>query len=42
MRKDYDSATVLVAGLLADQRGTVYWEGIAYEWWGISTRCAGR
>jgi tetratricopeptide (TPR) repeat protein len=34
MRKDYDSAAVLVAGLLADQRGTVFWEGIAYEWWG--------
>jgi eukaryotic-like serine/threonine-protein kinase len=34
MAKDYDSAAVLVPGLLADQRGTVYWEGIAYEWWG--------
>jgi eukaryotic-like serine/threonine-protein kinase len=34
MAQDYDSAAVLVAGLLADQRGTVYWEGIAYEWWG--------
>jgi eukaryotic-like serine/threonine-protein kinase len=34
MRQDYDSAAVLVEGLLADQRGTVFWEGIAYEWWG--------
>ena len=34
MRQNYDSAAVLVEGLLADQRGTVYWEGIAYEWWG--------
>ncbi len=34
MRQDYDSAAVLVQGLLADQRGTVYWEAIAYEWWG--------
>ncbi len=31
---DYDSAAVLVKGLLADQKGTVYWEAIAYEWWG--------
>jgi tetratricopeptide (TPR) repeat protein len=34
MRQNYDSAATLVAGLLADQRGTVYWEAIAYEWWG--------
>jgi tetratricopeptide (TPR) repeat protein len=34
MRQDYDSAAVLTEGLLADQRGTVYWEAIAYEWWG--------
>jgi tetratricopeptide (TPR) repeat protein len=34
MRQDYDSAEVLVEGLLADQRGTVFWEAIAYEWWG--------
>ena len=34
MRQNYDSAAVLVEGLLADQRGTVYWEAIAYEWWG--------
>jgi tetratricopeptide (TPR) repeat protein len=34
MRQDYDSAEVLAAGLLADQRGTVFWEAIAYEWWG--------
>ncbi len=34
MRQDYDSAAVLVEGLLADQRGTVFWEAIAYEWWG--------
>jgi tetratricopeptide (TPR) repeat protein len=33
-RKNFDSAAVLVRGLLADQRGTVYWEAIAYEWWG--------
>jgi serine/threonine-protein kinase len=31
---EYDSAAVLVKGLLADQKGTVYWEAIAYEWWG--------
>ncbi len=34
MRQEYDSAEVLAEGLLADQRGTVYWEAIAYEWWG--------
>ncbi len=34
MRQNYDSAAVLVEGLLADQRGTVFWEAIAYEWWG--------
>ena len=34
MQKNYDSAAALVKGLLADQRGTVYWEAIAYEWWG--------
>jgi tetratricopeptide (TPR) repeat protein len=34
MRQDYDSAAVLAEGLLADQRGTVYWEALAYEWWG--------
>ena len=34
MRQNYDSASVLVKGLLADQRGTVFWEAIAYEWWG--------
>ncbi len=34
MRLDYDSADVLAEGLLADQRGTVFWEAIAYEWWG--------
>jgi tetratricopeptide (TPR) repeat protein/tRNA A-37 threonylcarbamoyl transferase component Bud32 len=33
-RGDYDSAAVLVKGLMADQKGTVYWEAIAYEWWG--------
>ncbi len=33
-RGDYDSAAVLVKGLLADQKGTVYWEAIAHEWWG--------
>jgi tetratricopeptide (TPR) repeat protein len=33
-RQNYDSAAVLVAGLLSDQRGSVYWEAIAYEWWG--------
>lgn len=33
-RSNYDSAAVLVKGLLADQKGTVYWEAIAYEWWG--------
>jgi eukaryotic-like serine/threonine-protein kinase len=33
-RQDYDSAAALVPSLLADQRGTVFWEGIAYEWWG--------
>jgi len=34
MRQNYDSAAVLTEGLLADQRGTVYWEALAYEWWG--------
>jgi tetratricopeptide (TPR) repeat protein len=34
MQQDYDSVAVLVEGLLADQRGTVFWEGLAYEWWG--------
>ncbi len=34
MRQNYDSAATLVEGLLGDQRGTVYWEAIAYEWWG--------
>jgi tetratricopeptide (TPR) repeat protein/tRNA A-37 threonylcarbamoyl transferase component Bud32 len=34
MRRDYDSAAVLVDGLMKDQRGTVYWEALAYEWWG--------
>jgi eukaryotic-like serine/threonine-protein kinase len=33
-RGNYDSAAVLVGGLMADQKGTVYWEAIAYEWWG--------
>lgn len=32
--KEWDSAQVLVQGLLDDQRGTVFWEAIAYEWWG--------
>ncbi len=32
--KQWDSAQVLVQGLLDDQRGTVFWEAIAYEWWG--------
>jgi len=33
-QKNYDSAQVLIPALLADQRGTVFWEAIAYEWWG--------
>jgi tetratricopeptide (TPR) repeat protein len=33
-RKQYDSAQALIPGLLADQRGTVFWEAIAFEWWG--------
>ena len=33
-RGNYDSAAVLVSGLMADQKGTVFWEAIAYEWWG--------
>ncbi len=33
-RKQYDSAQVLIPALLDDQRGTVFWEAIAYEWWG--------
>jgi len=33
-RGNYDSAAVLVDGLMKDQTGTVYWEAIAYEWWG--------
>ncbi len=32
--QQYDSAQTLVQGLLNDQRGTVFWEAIAYEWWG--------
>ncbi len=32
--KNFDSAQALVEGLLGDQRGTVFWEAIAYEWWG--------
>ncbi|UCD24738.1 MAG: protein kinase [Gemmatimonadota bacterium] len=32
--QEYDSAQTLVQGLLDDQRGTVFWEAIAYEWWG--------
>ena len=42
MRQDYDSAAVLVEGLLADQRGTVFWEAIAYEWWGHLDLLRGR
>jgi tetratricopeptide (TPR) repeat protein len=42
MRLNYDSAAVLVEGLLADQRGTVYWEAIAYEWWGHLDALRGR
>jgi tetratricopeptide (TPR) repeat protein len=33
-QKDYDSAQALVQGLLDDQRGTVFWEALAFEWWG--------
>ena len=33
-RGDYEGAGKLVDGLLADQKGTVYWEAIAYDWWG--------
>ena len=33
-QKQYDSAQVLIPALLDDQRGTVFWEAIAYEWWG--------
>ncbi|MDH3495196.1 MAG: protein kinase [Gemmatimonadota bacterium] len=32
MRKDYDVAETLGAELVAEQRGTVFWEAIAYEW----------
>ncbi|MBT8397545.1 MAG: protein kinase [Gemmatimonadetes bacterium] len=32
--QQYDSAQVLAQALLDDQRGTVFWEAIAYEWWG--------
>jgi eukaryotic-like serine/threonine-protein kinase len=42
MRRDYDSASVLVDGLLKDQRGTVYWEALAYEWWGHLDALRGR
>jgi tetratricopeptide (TPR) repeat protein len=31
-RKDYDGAEALGAELMAEQRGTVFWEAIAYEW----------
>jgi tetratricopeptide (TPR) repeat protein len=42
MQRDYDSVEVLAEGLLADQRGTVYWEAIAYEWWGHVDALQGR
>ncbi len=41
-RQDYDSARVLVQALLDDQRGTVWWEAIAYEWWGHLDALSGR
>jgi len=41
-RGDYDSANVLVKGLLDDQKGTVYWEAIAHEWWGHLDALRGR
>jgi tetratricopeptide (TPR) repeat protein len=31
-RKDYDAAEELGQILMREQRGTVFWEGIAYEW----------
>jgi tetratricopeptide (TPR) repeat protein len=31
-RKDYAAAEVLGAELMTEQRGTVFWEAIAYEW----------
>ena len=31
-RKDYPEAELLGAELMAEQRGTVFWEAIAYEW----------
>ncbi len=31
-RKDYESAEELGQVLMREQRGTVFWEGIAYEW----------
>jgi tetratricopeptide (TPR) repeat protein len=42
LKEDYDSAQILVEGLLADQRGTVFWEAIAYEWWGHLDALQGR
>jgi len=41
-QKQWDSAQVLVPALLADQRGTVFWEAIAYEWWGHLEALRGR
>jgi len=32
LRKDYDAAETLGGELMAEQRGTVFWEAIAYEW----------
>jgi tetratricopeptide (TPR) repeat protein len=41
-QKNYDSVEVLAQGLLDDQRGTVFWEAIAYEWWGHLDAAQGR
>ncbi len=39
---DYDKAEGMVRALIAEQRGTVFWEAIAYEWWGHLDALRGR
>jgi tetratricopeptide (TPR) repeat protein len=34
MRKDYDDAEAQGLDIVSEQRGRVYWEAIAYEWFG--------
>ncbi len=41
-RKDYDAAERLGWGLMAEQRGRVFWEATAYEWMGALDAMRGR